>query len=75
MALPQPASRGKNRTVAPPPGKIRARLHPTKDSVVCRDAYIRGEEELMPEVFGAAMHGDHDRLRAMGWPQADRVDE
>jgi hypothetical protein len=28
----------------------------------------------MPEVFGAAMHGDYDRLRAIGWPQADRVD-
>src|ERR1700736_2227771 len=46
----------------------------TKDGVVCRDADIRGQEELMPEVFGAAMHGDHDRLRAIGWPQADRVD-
>ena len=46
----------------------------TKDSVVCRDADIRGEEELMPEVFGAAMQGDHDPLRAIGWPQADRVD-
>src|ERR1700746_2761779 len=43
----------------------------TEDSVVCRDADIRGEEELVPEVFGAAMHGDDDRLRALGWPQAD----
>src|SRR5246127_3801324 len=46
----------------------------TKDSVVCRDADIRGEEELMPEGFGAAMHRDHDRFRAIGAIRAYRVD-
>src|SRR6516165_8171875 len=38
----------------------------TEDSVVCRDPDIRGEEELVPKVLGAAMHRDHDRLRAVG---------
>src|SRR6516162_1182004 len=46
----------------------------TEDGVVCRDTDIRGEEELVPEVFGAAVHGDHNRLRAIGWLQTDRVD-
>src|SRR6516165_2940503 len=45
----------------------------TEDGVVCRDADIRGEEEFVPEVFGATMHGDHDRLRAIGRPQTHRV--
>src|SRR3984893_16048924 len=74
MALPQPAlTREADRGTAA--GEDSARdFTLTKDSVVCRDADIRGQEELMPEVFGAAMHGAHDRLRAIGWPQADRVD-
>src|SRR5262249_1543147 len=46
----------------------------TEDGVVCRDADIRGEQEFVPEVFGAAMPGDYNRLRAMGRLQPDRVD-
>src|SRR6516165_2319150 len=46
----------------------------TEDGVVCSDADIRGEEELVPEVFGSAMHGDHHRLRSIRGAQTDRVD-
>src|SRR5262249_56199423 len=46
----------------------------TEDGVVCCDPDIRGQKELMSEVFGAAMHGDHDRFRTIRRFQTDWVD-